>query len=871
MSILLARGAIESGALALHDGADRCAADAAGLARTAVDSGFELEIARLALGAHKVPQAAAPLQYRAREHIDDGRMQAHSTWAGDLSGWQCRTDARQKQRLGGINVANPDNDVTGQKHLLDGRRALAQGRMESHSMESAIQRLHPQMPQQFLRLWRVFRRGPDHGTKTPGVMQPQRPPVCHKVHVVVHASLGLDRREIQTARHAQVQQQQALIQIEQQVLAPPANRPDLLAAQGLGLNTQWPAQGFAHAQHTDARTGNPVGKAQAGDFDFGQFRHGNSGSCGNGRKAGGLQTLDYHARMKSWLRIAVLSSCILTSGVQAATPSDKPAVPAAQSALDAVLFYQLLLGELNVRQGSPGAGFSLILDAARKTRDPALFQRAVDVALQARSGEAALQAAQTWKREIPLAPEPNRYILQILLALNRIDEAGQALASSIDELPVSEKQGAIISIPRVFARVSDKAQAARVVENALQRSLAQKGLEATAWTTIGRMRRDAQQMQQAIEAALKGHAADPQAQGPLILGLSLLPSGSADIRRMLDEAMRGPVSPEMRLSYARSLIALQAQSDALVQLQQLTGQHPAFSPGWLLQGLLQIDLGQPSQARQSLVQHVELVRNSQEAEQQAGLTEALMALSQLAQQQGELDQAARWLNQIPASADPVRLAIRRAEVLEQQGRPDEGRVVLSQVQPATAEQAKRKTLALSRWMREHRQAEQAYTLVQQALGPSADDVELLTELSMVTEKLKRYEEMEKLLRQLMRMRPQDPHAFNALGYSLADRGIRLEEARQLIQQAVQLAPQDPYIQDSLGWVEFRLNRPEEALRILRAAYQARPDAEIAAHLGEVLWSLGQRNEAARIWREGLLLKADNDTLLDTMRRLGFKP
>ena len=136
--------------------------------------------------------------------------------------------------------------------------------------------------------------------------------------------------------------------------------------------------------------------------------------------------------MKFWLRTAVWLSCLLAGGVEAAEPPRKPEAPPANSALDAVLFYQLLLGELNVRQGSPGAGFSLLLDAARKTKDPALFQRAVDVALQARSGEAALQAAQSWKRDIPTAREPNSYILQILLALNRVDEAGQALAVSLD-------------------------------------------------------------------------------------------------------------------------------------------------------------------------------------------------------------------------------------------------------------------------------------------------------------------------------------------------------------------------------------------------------------------------------------------------------
>ena len=575
--------------------------------------------------------------------------------------------------------------------------------------------------------------------------------------------------------------------------------------------------------------------------------------------------------MKFWLRTAVWLSCLLAGGVEAAEPPRKPEAPPANSALDAVLFYQLLLGELNVRQGSPGAGFSLLLDAARKTKDPALFQRAVDVALQARSGEAALQAAQSWKRDIPTAREPNSYILQILLALNRVDEAGQALAVSLDELPDEEKRGAIVSIPRVFARVSDKAQAAQAVEKALSRSLKQGDLEATAWTTIGRMRRDAEQWPQAIAATLRGHASDPQAQGPLILGLSLLSTGSTEIKSMLDQAMQGPVAPDLQLGYARSLMAMESPRDALAPLQRLTQQHPDFAPGWLLLGLLQMDLGQAATAQDSLSRHVALAKDSTDAEQQAGLTEALMALSQLAEKQGQLEQAGRWLNQIPASADPVRLALRRAELLDHQGRPDEARLVLTQVHPASAEQAKRKTLALSQWLREHKQAGQAYTTIQQALAQSADDPDLLTELSLVTEKLQRYDEMEAVLVQLMRLRPQDPHAYNALGYSLADRGLRLDEAKNLVERAVALVPQDPFIQDSLGWVAFRMGRLEDALNILSAAYKARPDAEIAAHLGEVLWALQRQSEAADIWRQGLLLKADNETLLDTMKRLGFKP
>lgn len=573
--------------------------------------------------------------------------------------------------------------------------------------------------------------------------------------------------------------------------------------------------------------------------------------------------------MKSWLRIALLSSCMASAWAQPlASQTPKPAEP---SGLDALLFYQILLGELNSRQGAPGAGFSIMLDAARKTRDPALFQRAVDIALQARSGEAALQAAQTWKRELPSATEPNRYILQILLALNRVDEAGQALTVSIHDLPLAEQAGAIVSVPRIFSPLPDKKRAADVVEKALQRALGQSVTTASAWTTIGRMRRDAGQTELAIQAALKGRAADPSVPGPIILSLSLMSSGNPSLQAMLDDAMQGQVLPELRLGYARTLIAAQQQPKALQQLTLLNSRHPEFAEGWLIRGLLLQDMGQTAEAEQHLSRFVQLNAKNTEPTQQAGQAEALMTLAQIAQRQGQLERASQWLSQMPPTADPVKLASRQADLLAQQGRMDEARLVLAQVKTSTPEQAKRKTLAQSQWLREHKQADAAYSLVQAALKTDPEDADLVSELAMVTEKLKRFEEMERLLRQLIQSRPQDPQAFNALGYSLADRNIRLDEARTLIEQAVKLAPDDPYIQDSLGWVAFRQGQLDRALQILQAAYKAKPDAEIAAHLGEVLSVMGQAQEAARIWREGLLLKADNETLQETLKRLKFKP
>ena len=127
--------------------------------------------------------------------------------------------------------------------------------------------------------------------------------------------------------------------------------------------------------------------------------------------------------------------------------------------------------------------------------------------------------------------------------------------------------------------------------------------------------------------------------------------------------------------------------------------------------------------------------------------------------------------------------------------------------------------------------------------------------------------MERLLRKVIALKPDNAHAHNALGYSLADRRQRLPEARELIQRALELSPGDPFITDSLGWVEFRLGHRDEAIRLLKGAYSSRPDPEIAAHLGEALWAAGLRDEARRVWREAKVRDAANDVLRETLARL----
>ena len=173
-------------------------------------------------------------------------------------------------------------------------------------------------------------------------------------------------------------------------------------------------------------------------------------------------------------------------------------------------------------------------------------------------------------------------------------------------------------------------------------------------------------------------------------------------------------------------------------------------------------------------------------------------------------------------------------------------------------------------LREFKQYQLAHEVLAQALVKAPEETELLYDQAMMAEKLGKLDEMESLLRKVIQLKPDYHHAYNALGYSLADRSVRLPEARELIRKALEFAPSDPFIGDSLGWVEFRMGNNAEAARIFEAAYKAKPDAEIAAHFGEVLWAMGQRDRAVAIWKEGRLLNPENETLLETLKRLPVK-
>lgn len=556
----------------------------------------------------------------------------------------------------------------------------------------------------------------------------------------------------------------------------------------------------------------------------------------------------------------------------AQAPQSEPA----SSALDAPLFYQLLIGEIELSAGRAGSAYEVMLDAAKRTRDEALFQRAVEVALQARAGDQALAATRAWRQARPESIDARRYQIQILVALNRLEEAGEPLRSWIASTPADERAGLIAATPRLLQRANDRKAAATLLEQWLAPYRDTKETRTAARVATGRAWLAAGESGKALELTQQAYADDPGAPGPVLLALDLIPTQPAAERIATQYLARERPETALRLAYVRVLTQAQRYAEATQQLERLTRDQPDLPAPWLTLGALRLDMRQWREAEAALQRFVELAQKQEatavsgddaEAAEDRGLSQAWLLLAQAAEQRGDLKAAEAWLSKIDDPQRALEVQTRRATLLARQGKLNEARELVRRVPERSTDDARAKVLAEAQVMRDVKRWREAAEVLAAGNKRFADDVDLLYEQAMIEDKLERHGEMERLLRRVIELKPDHPHAHNALGYSLADRSVRLPEAKALIQKALSLSPGDPFIVDSLGWVEFRMGNRDEALRLLRQAYAARPDIEIAAHLGEVLWAAGQRDEARRIWQDARGRDATNEVLRETLSRL----
>ena len=567
----------------------------------------------------------------------------------------------------------------------------------------------------------------------------------------------------------------------------------------------------------------------------------------------------------SWLSLMMLGGHAFAQTEPAAAVAPDAI---SNSKMNADSMLMILLGELKLTQGEPGAAYSLMLEAAKKTGDAQLFNRAVEIALNARSGPPALEAPKAWKQAFPKSREANRFVLQIMVALNQLPESLMPLRTDLLLSPEEDQVKAINGIVQIYAQAQDKELATAVVEQALVPFVDKPLTAAASWTTIGRMKVAAKKLPEALDAAKKATAKDSKAIEPGLLALELFSLGSSEAEELLQKVIQtADNAMPLRLSYARILIDNQRTKEALAQLVNITEKSPALSEAWLLQAAVLIDGGQDDEAKNVLLRFVALEKDK---ENNTGLSQAYLMLSQITLRQKKTSESEEWLNKIEDPDALAQVQIQRANLLASRGEISKARALIQQL-PNITPQAKRTRLqAEVKLLRDYKMYEQTYQVLLSATKETPDDLELRYELAMMAERLNRVDEMERLLKSVIEAKPDFFHAYNALGFALADRNIRLKEARELIVTALEFAPDDPMITDSLGWVEYRMGNKVAALAILERAYEIKNDAEIGAHLGELYWVLGRKDEALKVWREAKKLAPTNEILLETLKRLKAK-
>jgi tetratricopeptide (TPR) repeat protein len=581
---------------------------------------------------------------------------------------------------------------------------------------------------------------------------------------------------------------------------------------------------------------------------------------------------------KRWRRSAV--ALALVAGIGSAAANEAPT----RTALDAPLFYQLLIGEMELRNGDPGTAYQVYMEAARRTADPLLFRRAMDIALQARAGNEALATTRAWREARPDDADALRLELQVLTALNRLQEAGPSLTALLQQTPAAERSGVIAALPRFFERATDKRQTASLLETVLAPYLLPADTRTAAVVASGRSWLAAGEPDRALALARQAAAADAEAPGPVLLAMELR-TAKPEAEQIITQYLARPkAEPALRLAWARVLTAAQRYPEAIAQLETTTLAQPEQAPPWLMLGALHLELRHFAEADTALKRYVALAQAQPAAETPAaqsddddeasdtprpdqGLVQAWLMLAQSAEQRGDFAAAETWLNRIDDPQRALEVQARRATLMARQGQVDGAVASLRRVPERSPGDARAKLVAEAQLLRDIKRWQGAYEVFETANQRFPDDLDLLYEQAMMAEKINRLDDMERLLRRVIALKPDHGHAHNALGYSLADRSQRLPEARELVQRALELMPGDPFITDSLGWVEYRLGNLDEAERLLRRAWTARPDTEIGAHLGEVLWAKGQHDEARRIWRQARARDDGNEVLRETLARL----
>jgi tetratricopeptide (TPR) repeat protein len=565
----------------------------------------------------------------------------------------------------------------------------------------------------------------------------------------------------------------------------------------------------------------------------------------------------------------------------------KPRVPESQSirlragqlpevTLTSTILFRILASEISAQRGTYLPAGKTMLDLGRELGDYRLARRALEFYLAGGNLPGALDASRVWLRLMPDDPEASSTEMALAAASGQTSGLAAALRKQIDA--ASDKSAAIGQAFAVLSRMPDKRAALRILSTAIGDSNARH--LAAGHMALADMARAAGENERALEESRLALAAAPRSEEAALrvfeYGLSVDPDRA--LREATEFVALQPNSRRLRVLLASHLSERGQFDAAMAELTSMVKRSPEDFDLLFMQAQVAYRAKKLEQARGFLDQYVSVQEQRLRASAAAGATdapaalaEAYQLLSKIAEEQGQLDEAVSLLAKIDDPSMRYTSRIRQALIRAKQKRVDEGLALIDSANAQTDEEIMMGASAGAQILRDANRLSEAIKRMQALDQRMPDSINVKYELAMLHERANQMRDAERLLRQVIALDPGHAHAHNALGYSLADRNQRLPEALALITRALEIAPKDPYILDSMGWIKFRMGQFQEAVDYLQRAYAIRPEAEIAAHLGEALWKLGRQSEARAIWAQGVSQDASNKTLLETLKRFGVKP
>lgn len=544
-------------------------------------------------------------------------------------------------------------------------------------------------------------------------------------------------------------------------------------------------------------------------------------------------------------------------------------MPLPEAPLTADIFYRVMAAEISMQRGLAGPAYRTYLELARSTSDPRFAQRATEIAFNARVPQQALDSARLWTELAPTSAGARQVLSTLLVLTGRWDEAEPLLALQLNGVAPSQRPDAILQLQQQLSRTSDPAGGAQL----LQRLVVNDMQSAETHLALARAREATGDLPGALSALDEALRLRPDYEAAALMAAELRADSAPDqaiagLSRFLGKA---PASVNGHITLARLYLQKNDLEKARSEFEMLRQIAPTDPRVPLALGLTSLQARHHDDAERYLKEYLDLAAKKPGTNPDI----AYQYLAQIAEEKKDYPTALKWLDRIEDERLASAAAVKRAQLLARMGKVDDAqgifRDMLADAEDiADPNQRAQRAMAIRQsevgMLMDARAYDRARKLLAERVAAEPENPEWIYEMAMLDEREKRYDSMERGLRKFIALQPDQKQGYNALGYSLADRNIRLPEALKLLEKATELGPDDPFIMDSLAWVKFRMGELQPAAELLRNAYAKAPEAEIGAHLGEVLWHLGQRDEARKTWSEAARIEPENETLVDTLRR-----